>query len=62
MRKGRRVSRGPATVPAVEIYPPERKAEFLRAYATDSVDRRKAAEHARELSPAPRRARQRKNR
>ena len=50
----------PAAVVPVEIYTPERKAEFLLANATDAVDRKKAEEDARKLGVDPRRLRSRK--
>ena len=39
----------PAAVLPVEIYSPERKAEFLVANATDSADREKAEEEVRRM-------------
>jgi AbrB family looped-hinge helix DNA binding protein len=50
----------PAAVVAVEIYSPERKAEFLLANATGAADRKRAEEEARKLGVDPRRLRSRK--
>ncbi len=50
----------PAALLPVEIYPPERKAEFLIANAVDPKDRRAAEAEARKLGvkpPKPRSAR-----
>ena len=44
----------PAAVLPVEIYSPERKAEFLVANATDSADRVKAEEEVRRMGLTPR--------
>jgi hypothetical protein len=52
----------PAAVLPVEIYSPERKAEFLIANATDAADRRRAEEDVRGLGLEPRRKRARKKR
>ncbi len=50
----------PAAVVPVEIYSPERKAEFLLANATDAADRRRAEEDVRKLGLGPRKTRPRK--
>jgi bifunctional DNA-binding transcriptional regulator/antitoxin component of YhaV-PrlF toxin-antitoxin module len=52
----------PAAVLPVEIYSPERKAEFLIANATDAADRRRAEEDVRRLGLEPRKKRPRKKR
>src|SRR5437867_965370 len=44
----------PAAVVPVEIYSPERKAEFLIANATDAADRKKAYQEAQKLGLDPR--------
>jgi hypothetical protein len=43
----------PAAVLPVEIYSPERKAEFLIANATDAADRKKAKEEVRRMGLRP---------
>ena len=50
----------PAAVVPVEIYSPERKAEFLLANAVGAADRKKAEEEVRKLGLDPRRMRTRK--
>jgi AbrB family looped-hinge helix DNA binding protein len=50
----------PAAVIPVEVYSPERKAEFLLANAVDAADRRRAEEEVRKLGLDPRKMRQRK--
>ena len=50
----------PAAVLPVEIYSPERKAEFLMANATDAGDRKKAEEEVRRMGLDPRKVRTRK--
>lgn len=50
----------PAVVIPVEIYSPERKAEFLLANAVDAGDRKKAEEEVRKLGLDPRKIRSRK--
>jgi bifunctional DNA-binding transcriptional regulator/antitoxin component of YhaV-PrlF toxin-antitoxin module len=50
----------PAAVVPVEIYSPERKAEFLLANAVNAGDRKKAEEEVRKLGLDPRKMRQRK--
>ena len=52
----------PAAVLPVEIYSPERKAEFLIANATDATDRKKAEEEVRKMGLEPRKPRPRKKR
>jgi AbrB family looped-hinge helix DNA binding protein len=52
----------PAAVLPVEIYSPERKAEFLIANATDAADRRRAEEDVRRWGLEPRKERPRKKR
>ena len=47
----------PAAVLPLEIYSPERKAEFLIANAVNAGDRRKAEEEVRKLGVDPRRVR-----
>jgi AbrB family looped-hinge helix DNA binding protein len=49
----------PAAVVPVEIYTPERKAEFLLANAVDADDRKRAEEEVRKLGLDPRKIRQR---
>ena len=44
----------PAAIMPVELYSPERKAEFLIANAVDAADRRKADEEVRRLGLDPR--------
>ena len=51
----------PAAVVPVEVYSPQRKAEFLIANAVDAADRRKAEEEVRKLGVDPRKIRTRKN-
>jgi AbrB family looped-hinge helix DNA binding protein len=50
----------PAAVVPVEIYSPERKAEFLLANAVGAADRRKAEAEVRKLELDPRKGRPRK--
>jgi len=50
----------PAAVVPMEIYSPERKAEFLIANAVDAGDRRRAEEEVRKLGVDPRKVRSRK--
>ena len=50
----------PAAVLPVEIYSPERKAEFVLANATDVADRRRAEEEVRKMGVDPRKVRTRK--
>jgi hypothetical protein len=50
----------PAAVLPVEIYSPERKAEFLIANATDASDLKRAEEEVRKLGLNPRKTRRRK--
>jgi AbrB family looped-hinge helix DNA binding protein len=50
----------PAAVIPVEIYSPERKAEFLLANAVDAGDRKRAGEEVRRLGLEPRSPRSRK--
>jgi len=50
----------PAAVVPVEIYSPERKAEFLLANAVGAADRRKAEAEVRKLGLDPRKTRPRK--
>src|SRR5262245_25376508 len=50
----------PAAVVPVEIYSPERKAEFLIANAIDASDRKKAEEEVRNLGLDPRKIRTQK--
>lgn len=50
----------PAAVVPVEIYSPERKAEFLLANAVDAGDRKKAEEEVRKLGLDSRKMRTRK--
>ena len=50
----------PAAVVPVEIYSPERKAEFLLANAVDASDRKKAEDEVRKLGLDPRKMRRRK--
>ncbi len=47
----------PAAVVPVEIYSPERKAEFLLATAVNAGDRKKAEEEVRKLGLDPRKMR-----
>jgi hypothetical protein len=47
----------PAALLPVEIYTPERKAEFLLANAVDAKDRKKAEEEVRRLGLDPRKVR-----
>ncbi len=51
----------PAAVVPVEIYSPERKAEFLLANAVDADDRKKAEQEVRKLGLDPRKARPRRS-
>jgi len=50
----------PAAVLPVEIYSPERKAEFLVANAIDVADRKRAEEEVRKMGLDPRKLRARK--
>ncbi|MEX0878277.1 MAG: AbrB/MazE/SpoVT family DNA-binding domain-containing protein [Thermoanaerobaculia bacterium] len=50
----------PAAVVPVEVYSPERKAEFLIANAVDAGDRKRAEEEVRKLGLDPRKTRPRK--
>jgi AbrB family looped-hinge helix DNA binding protein len=50
----------PAAVVPVEIYSPERKAEFLLGNAVNDVDRKKAEEEVRKLGLDPRKLRPRR--
>ena len=50
----------PAAIMPVELYSPERKAEFLIANAVDAADRRKAEEEVRTLGLDPRKIRPRR--
>ena len=50
----------PAAVLPVEVYSPQRKAEFLLANAVDARDRRRAEEEVRKLGLDPRKIRPRK--
>jgi AbrB family looped-hinge helix DNA binding protein len=52
----------PAAVLPVEIYTPERKAEFLLANAVDVKDRKEAEAEVRRLGLDPRKARSRRPR
>jgi AbrB family looped-hinge helix DNA binding protein len=51
----------PAAVLPVEIYSPERKAEFLLANAVDPGDLEKAQEEVRKLGVDPRKVRRRRS-
>jgi hypothetical protein len=51
----------PAAVLPVEIYSPERKAEFLLANAVNAADRKKAAEEVRKLGLNPSKVRARRS-
>lgn len=50
----------PAAVVPVEVYTPERKAEFLLANAVDPADRRRVEEEVRKLGLDPRKVRPRR--
>ena len=50
----------PAAVLPVEVYSPQRRAEFLLANAVDARDRRRAEEEVRKLGLDPRKIRPRK--
>jgi AbrB family looped-hinge helix DNA binding protein len=50
----------PAAIVPVEIYTPERRAEFLLANAVDADDRKRAEEEVRKLGLDPRKIRQRR--
>jgi bifunctional DNA-binding transcriptional regulator/antitoxin component of YhaV-PrlF toxin-antitoxin module len=50
----------PAVVVPVEVYSPERKAEFLLANAVDAQDRKRAEAEVRKLGLDPRKIRPRK--
>lgn len=52
----------PAVLMPVEIYTPERKAEFLRANAVDAADRAKAEAEIAKLGLVPKRPRRRSRR